>query len=572
MSIRTATELKALFGNGMVPDEDDYGDLIDSSANQSKDLSVYLPSGYVTDGSVDYMTQIQAAITAGAGGEVLVPAGTFGFAANLTIPSNTTLRGIGPQSILKKLGNDTGIELSSVNQVTIKDLTLDGASATYTTNTNNAIYVLASGTGVTNLVIEGVTIKDWAGAGIMVLGQVGAPNTGIKITENTLENIGTWGILCQGYCNDIQITGNKVEHFALGGGSWPGITAGRTGTNLIIANNIITGDAPTGGASAHGISADGVTSGANGTITGNLITNTVGYGIEMGFLDRISVTGNVVEGKTRAAIAVTGTSSASVVGGAIVGNTLFNCELQGIYAFAASGAVHTDLTISGNSITGNGTSSSASNIGIYLTYVHGATVSGNTVRGFARSGIYANLSKWVMVSGNSVVSNNTSNTGGHAGIALLELSAAPGSIVSGNYLYGNGVLPVYTTLDAVAQTLPTPVQNAQTPSIIPPSATQTLTAVGDTISVYGGTKVLLADGVYTMTSTPTIAAGTHGQQMRLFNLGTNAITIQDNGTLAGSTLRLVATTVALSQRDSVLLEWNDDVAGWVQIGLVVPVI
>ena len=46
----------------------------------------YLPAGYVTDGSVDYSTQVQAALNASAG-KTLVAAGTFRI-STVSVPSN----------------------------------------------------------------------------------------------------------------------------------------------------------------------------------------------------------------------------------------------------------------------------------------------------------------------------------------------------------------------------------------------------------------------------------------------------------------------------------------------------
>jgi hypothetical protein len=69
-----------------------------------------------------------------------------------------------------------------------------------------------------------------------------------------------------------------------------------------------------------------------------------------------------------------------------------------------------------------------------------------------------------------------------------------------------------------------------------------------------------------MTATPTIANGTDGQVCIVINTGTNTFTLQDQGTLGSSNLRLSATGVALATRDSIMLMYHTDAGDWVQIG------
>lgn len=87
--------------------------------------------------------------------------------------------------------------------------------------------------------------------------------------------------------------------------------------------------------------------------------------------------------------------------------------------------------------------------------------------------------------------------------------------------------------------------------------TQALTAVGNTITPTSTVMTLSSDGNYTLTSTPTIAAGTaSGQRLTLVYSGANTVTLQRESALAGSTLRLGAATRALSEYDTLELIWN----------------
>jgi hypothetical protein len=69
----------------------------------------------------------------------------------------------------------------------------------------------------------------------------------------------------------------------------------------------------------------------------------------------------------------------------------------------------------------------------------------------------------------------------------------------------------------------------------------------------------------TMSSTPTLADGFDGQQCILVVTGANAITFTDQGTLAGSNLRLSVATIALGTRDSLQLLFSGDIGDWVEL-------
>lgn len=78
-------------------------------------------------------------------------------------------------------------------------------------------------------------------------------------------------------------------------------------------------------------------------------------------------------------------------------------------------------------------------------------------------------------------------------------------------------------------------------------------------------------GSVTLTSTPTIGdppANIAGRApiAELFNVGAQNIVVQDQGTLAGSNLRLSANTITLGTRDSLILRYSSDIGDWVQIG------
>ena len=110
------------------------------------------------------------------------------------------------------------------------------------------------------------------------------------------------------------------------------------------------------------------------------------------------------------------------------------------------------------------------------------------------------------------------------------------------------------------------IRNAST-YVATPSTAQNITAVGNTILANAQTVQLTANASYTLTSAPTIANGQDGQIVTILNVDTtDTITIQDQGTLASSNLRLSATTIALGPRDSIQLMYSSTIGDWVQIG------
>lgn len=116
------------------------------------------------------------------------------------------------------------------------------------------------------------------------------------------------------------------------------------------------------------------------------------------------------------------------------------------------------------------------------------------------------------------------------------------------------------------------VKNASTTVNVPATA-QNITAAGTALTITSTTKQITANASYTLTATPTIADGQDGQVVTIINVDTaDTITLQDQGTLAGSNLRLTNTTVALAPRQSIKLMYSSTVGDWVQVGNLVTVI
>lgn len=150
------------------------------------------------------------------------------------------------------------------------------------------------------------------------------------------------------------------------------------------------------------------------------------------------------------------------------------------------------------------------------------------------------------------------SNGGNA--VTVQTSA---TAVTGN-LNANAALAVTGTLTTANARISTP-----------PTA-QAIAAATDTITVgdadYNAPISNTTGGSITLTSAPTIANGTDGEEILLYNVGTQDVVLQDQGTLANSNLRLTAATITLTPRDSVRLMFSSTVGDWLQVGAVIAVV
>lgn len=78
--------------------------------------------------------------------------------------------------------------------------------------------------------------------------------------------------------------------------------------------------------------------------------------------------------------------------------------------------------------------------------------------------------------------------------------------------------------------------------------------------------------VGTATTKPILPDSYDGHEITLINVGANNITLTDQGTMAASNLRLTATTVVLTARDSIKLTFSSAVGDWVQTATLVAVL
>lgn len=213
------------------------------------DLRDYLPSGYVTNGSVNYTTQIQAAITAaGATKTVYIPEGTW-LHTGLTLLAGTQLRGAGRgRTILTHNTAGYALDYSSntefYNGIVIQDMTIQtGASSTGGIRIGRTDLVLGADSKhhiyLHNLFVTGPTngsSYDTVGVNLAAIAQSEVSNCEIKQYRK--------GLLMSGTTNN-QVRRNRIwyvryavhyaQHTATGG------------IETMIDNEILWGDSGTDG-------------------------------------------------------------------------------------------------------------------------------------------------------------------------------------------------------------------------------------------------------------------------------------------------------------------------------------
>ena len=159
--------------------------LADDSANvvddivTDKDLRFYLPAGFVSDGTVDYDTEIQAWIDASSAGDTLLaPNGKF-LLTGVTVDKQLIIKGSGcpivngtqTGTVFIKAAASTSIGIDVTAQgVTLKDFLVDGASG----NTNDGIRIKAG-----RVSIHRVAVNNQG-------------NDGIRIGTSSTDNCNLW--------------------------------------------------------------------------------------------------------------------------------------------------------------------------------------------------------------------------------------------------------------------------------------------------------------------------------------------------------------------------------------------
>lgn len=190
-----------------------------------------------------------------------------------------------------------------------------------------------------------------------------------------------------------------------------------------------------------------------------------------------------------------------------------------------------------------------------------------------------NVNLGVYKSFNSAPTFNRTNSGTVASAVYNGFNTAP--VVGAGVTFGSivhfQITDVANTGTVTTQSgIEIPAMNGATTNIgirnassmVYTPTVKAITAVGDTIPATATTIRLnnTSGSSKTLTSAPTIADGTDGQILFIFNSSAQDVVLQDQGTLASSNLRLGATTRTLSTRDNIVLMYSSTVGDWVEFG------
>lgn len=513
------------------------------------------------DGVTLTTTALQAAINAvqGTGAVLYVPPGTY-LTGGLTATQTISIE-LSPGATIK-LANTSNATLLTLNGVgsRIRGGVFDGNKVNQTAG--NGIVLNGAGSKVKN-----VEVKDIFTWGIY------SPRPDIEIVGNNVHDTGSISIFIQASgvsADEGLIAHNRVRTTTAEGGiKVRGDNSTLTATRMRILGNHVEGVAQicieAFGLSTKSVIANNTTNGgimgvsisasSYCTIVGNTCEGADTYGIELASSSYCTVVGNVVHGAglTNRGIAVTGTASKFNV---INANTVNGVVDYGITLTTASD----HSVISSNIIDGYGIH------GIYPVNTDGFTITDNTI---INGGLKA-----VMIENcqNGIIANNRGKTATQNGILLFQSGAGvtDNIIVSGNHMVSTNA--AYAEQGTVGVSISYQMNYPFTRySATPPGAASALVATS-AIGINYELQPISATAAITLTSAPTIADGKNGQRIRIINTGSFDITLQDQGTLANSNLRLEAASITLTPRDSVELTYMSLVGDWVQTGKVVAVL
>jgi hypothetical protein len=592
-----------------------------------------LNMGFINAGLPPYNGDLQKALYDGQGYTVFVPPGTY--TGPFIIYSNTTLW-MDEQAVLKNADGasnhvlrNAGLGAAGNTNIVISGGTLDGNKATTTGN----MYGLALD-NVVGFAVERLRCQNVRAGGV-ILSNGTSDGRVLDLTVDTY-GTGTLGTGLAIFKDCHRIAAERITVKTGGTGcngvivddGESGDPASKPCTDVTI-RTVVTRDVPTpfGLSGSHrvlldGLNADNVTRLAvilmtvgispeqtvptHCTLRNVIATNVTGTGVD-GFvligqdillenysIDTMTGTGRALliqtepAGKTQNDVrAVTGriianTSTAGLVRVACNAMTrLLVCDLVGQSTGAAS--------IPGVSCTATGTSVDwefdglrlPTSVAEPLKFDIAGTLAGLRIHDCVlrdpTTGVNGIQLIGAGITNVDLYDNEISDTGGNMVSGIRNVSATGPVREWNNTVTGNigartqGTFADFTTMGGL--TVGGPMVTTTTVAA-PQSTAQTLSAATDTITAVAETKNLIngTGGSLTMTSAPTIPDGTNGQYIRLINIGAQDIVIQDQNTLPASNLRLTGTSITLTPRDSVLLQYISAVGDWVQVGTLVTVL
>lgn len=381
------------------------------SSQTSKDSA-----DYVADGTADDV-EINAALTAAAGGTVYLLPGTYNIAATVNVPANTTLMSDGrgtATSLVRKFTNtsENGVVQIAADSSTVSGLAIDGNGTTDTDTTDDDIYMTSTASRAT---ISGNDLHDAAGDGLYMKGDATKANQKSVVENNNFEANGQNGLQAS-QLYQAQITKNTAS----GNGADGFLTS--DGENYTLTNNQSSDNKGSG----FEVSSTKVTLSSN-SATGNTYA-----GILASYSSDVTVTSNTLADNAYAGIALVSTSDSSFSNNSITATTTTGPGVK------IGGVSSDNNNFTGNSISG------VSEEGIKVTGGSGTgnSFSANTIRNYGGTNGYPGIGIDSGFSATKIV-NNTINDTDATGYAIDN--ASDGTYFSNNSFSGSGANGIHDT-------------------------------------------------------------------------------------------------------------------------------
>jgi parallel beta-helix repeat protein len=296
-----------------------------NSSQAAKDAADYVADGdnVAGNGTIDGdQVQINAALTAAAGGKVYLLEGTYVADATILIPNNTTLMGAGFGTTIEIAdidATDNLIENSDTSStgtgIAVRDLKLDGRSDLNTAGNQSGLYLLNMGGGSGATARNGATISNVSSVRFRYLG-IALDSSAYNSVSGVTVKSDTYGMMITGNNNTVT---NSIFQANSNAGIEMLVASNNTITNNIFQGNagneggiLITsssaGNAITGNtfnANAYGIY---LSSNAN-TISSNTFRANTGFSIRAESASNNTISGNNISTTTNAGIRLASSSN-----------------------------------------------------------------------------------------------------------------------------------------------------------------------------------------------------------------------------------------------------------------------